>query len=75
MQRNRRRETEERLNEVAKVYITHVEEDKEFNHDEIGFEFTIEQIEVRAIDIKPGLFAHCFDENGHEIDWRGAEAA
>ena len=67
-------QTEKRLTQIANIYIEHVEEDREFNEPEIGFEFTMEQIEVRALEIKPNLFAHCYD-NGVYIGPEAAEAA
>jgi|SRR5947209_160139 len=47
-----------RLNKAANLYIAAVKEgtNHEFDLGQFGFEFSIEQIEVRALDIKPNLF-------------------
>ncbi|MBV8892634.1 MAG: hypothetical protein JO138_10280 [Acidobacteriaceae bacterium] len=47
-----------RLNKAASLYIAAVKEgtNHEFDLGQFGFEFSIEQIEVRALEIKPNLF-------------------
>jgi hypothetical protein len=47
-----------RLNEAAKLYIGAVRSGRqeEFDPEALGFEFTIEQIELRALDLQPDLF-------------------
>ena len=47
-----------RLNEAAKLYIAAVRgnQHEQFNPEALGFEFTIEQIEMRALDFEPDLF-------------------
>jgi hypothetical protein len=59
MQEERRLQTEKRLNEAAKLYIEAVDQGLRhlFKPAELGFEFSLGQIEVRAIDIQPDLFA------------------
>ena len=58
---DRRREAErrERLDRAACCYIEAVHEGTNQNFDlaPFGFEFSIDEIEIRAIDIKPDLFA------------------
>jgi hypothetical protein len=55
-----------RLHEAAQLYIVAVRSGRqqEFDPQSLGFEFTMEQIELRALDLQPYLFA----------DW-AAEAA
>ena len=59
LQEVRKRKTKARLDEAARQYIQAVHEERhnDFEPAELGFEFTLEQIEVRAIDLKPDLFA------------------
>jgi hypothetical protein len=47
-----------RLNEAAKAYIAavHCDQHEQFDPETLGFEFTIEQIELRALDLEPDLF-------------------
>jgi hypothetical protein len=47
-----------RLNEAAQLYIAAVHQNQQelFDPEALGFEFTLEQIEVRAIEIQPDLF-------------------
>jgi hypothetical protein len=47
-----------RLNEAAKLYIVAVHQNQHglFDPEALGFEFTIEQIELRALDLQPDLF-------------------
>jgi hypothetical protein len=46
------------LNEAAKLYIGAVRSGRqeEFDPEALGFEFTIEQIEMQALDLQPDLF-------------------
>src|SRR6185312_4104995 len=59
LQEVRKRKTKARLDEAARQYIQAVHEERhnDFEPVELGFDFSIEQIEVRAIDLKPDLFA------------------
>jgi hypothetical protein len=47
-----------RLNEAAKLYIGAARSGRqeEFDPEALGFEFTLEQIELRALDLEPDLF-------------------
>jgi hypothetical protein len=47
-----------RLNEAAKLYISAVHGNQQdlFDPEALGFEFTLEQIELRALDLQPDLF-------------------
>jgi hypothetical protein len=46
------------LNEAAKLYIAAVRsgQQEKFDPQALGFEFTLEQIELRALDLQPDLF-------------------
>jgi hypothetical protein len=46
------------LDEAARLYINAVHQNRqqEYDPEALGFEFTLEQIEVRAIEIDPDLF-------------------
>ena len=59
LQEKRKRQAKARLDEAARQYIQAVHENRhnDFEPAELGFDFSIEQIEVRAIDLKPDLFA------------------
>ena len=58
LQQPRLQATQARLNEAAKLYINAVRGNKQeqFDPEALGFEFTLEQIEVRAIELQPDLF-------------------
>jgi hypothetical protein len=58
LQQPRIKETQARLNEAAKLYISAVHQNRheEFDPEALGFEITIEQIELRALDLQPDLF-------------------
>src|SRR3974390_1063713 len=58
LQQPRIQATQARLNEAARLYISAVRRNKQeqFDPQALGFEFTLEQIELRAIDIQPDLF-------------------
>ncbi|HSU60654.1 MAG TPA: hypothetical protein VLI55_15180 [Bryobacteraceae bacterium] len=60
IQEQRQRKTKARLDEAARQYIEAVNDDRQDDFDDpakLGFEFTLAQIEVRAIDLQPDLFA------------------
>ena len=59
MQTNRQDEETMRLNKAARLYIEAVDEERHdvFDLGAFGFEFSMEQIEGRALDIRPDLFA------------------
>jgi hypothetical protein len=59
LQNNRKRRVEARLDEAARQYIQAVYEDRnqDFKPTELGFEFSLAEIEVRAMKIQPDLFA------------------
>jgi hypothetical protein len=58
LQQPRIKATQARLDEAARLYINAVHQNRqqEYDPEALGFEFTLEQIEVRAIDIEPDLF-------------------
>ncbi len=58
LQEERKRQTNARLDQAARQYIhaVHEETNDDFDPAALGFEFSIEQIEVRAIDLEPHLF-------------------
>ena len=59
LQEKRRRKVKARLDEAARQYIEAVDEDRhdKWEAEHFGFEFSLEQVEVRAIELKPDLFA------------------
>jgi hypothetical protein len=60
LQEKRRRKRQARLDEAARDYIQAVHEDRQDDFDDpskLGFEFSLGEIEVRAIDLDPTLFA------------------
>ena len=58
LQEQRRRKTKARLDEAARQYIHAVHENRNraWEPKDFGFEFSIPQIAVRALELKPGLF-------------------
>jgi hypothetical protein len=58
LQEKRKRQTKARLDEAARQYIKAVHEGRheEWEPEDFGFEFSLEQVEVRAIDLEPDLF-------------------
>jgi hypothetical protein len=58
LQQPRIQATQAQLNEAARLYINAVRQNRqeEYDPEALGFEFTMEQIEVRAIEIQPDLF-------------------
>jgi hypothetical protein len=64
LQTDRKREAQARLDKVARLYIKAANEDRndEFDLAEFGFEFSIEEIEGRALELKPDLFAEYWAE-------------
>jgi hypothetical protein len=65
LQQLRKQQEKKRLTEAARQYIQAVHEDRHENWEpnENGFEFSMEQIEVRALEIEPDLFAEWAEEN------------
>jgi hypothetical protein len=63
LQENRKRQIKARLDEAARQYIHAVQEERheEWEPENFGFEFTMEQVEVRAIELKPDLFADYYE--------------
>ena len=59
LQENRKRQTQVRLDNAARQYILAVHEERhdDFDPEALGFEFSMTEIELRAMDIKPDLFA------------------
>ncbi len=53
-----KQEAKARLSKAARLYIEAVKEkdNDDFDLDQFGFEFSIDQIELRAIELKPDLF-------------------
>lgn len=65
VQDRRKRVTDARLDRAARQYIVAVNEGRQDDFDDpaaLGFEFSLQQIEVRATDIDPNLFAGYEDE-------------
>jgi hypothetical protein len=58
LQQPRLQASEARLNQAAKLYINavHSGRQEQFDPEALGFEFTSDQIELRAIEIQPDLF-------------------
>jgi hypothetical protein len=63
LQEKRRRQTNARLDEAARQYIKAVHEGRHdrWESENFGFEFSLEQVEVRAIDLQPDLFADYYE--------------
>jgi hypothetical protein len=59
LQAQRKNEEKARLDRIAWQYVQAVHEDRhdEFDPADLGFEFSLEQIEVRAMQLDPKLFA------------------
>jgi hypothetical protein len=59
LQDNRKRQAKARLDKAARQYIQAVYEKRheEFDPAALGFEFSLAEIELRAMDIDPNLFA------------------
>ncbi|HEY7306570.1 MAG TPA: hypothetical protein VH601_20770 [Bryobacteraceae bacterium] len=59
VQENRKRQARARLDEAASQYIRGVREHRHnaWEPENFGFEFSLSEIEVRALDISPNLFA------------------
>ena len=59
LQENRQRQAKVRLDRAAQQYIQAVREHRhnDWEPEDFGFEFSIAEIEVRALDIQPHLFA------------------
>jgi hypothetical protein len=58
LQQPRLQKAQARLNEAAQLYINavHTNRQEEYDPEALGFEFTIAQIELRALDLQPDLF-------------------
>ncbi|MBV9083224.1 MAG: hypothetical protein JOZ62_11140 [Acidobacteriaceae bacterium] len=65
LQDNRKREERKRLSEAAQQYIAAVHDDRHTKWDprQNGFEFPMAEIELRALDIEPDLFAEWAADN------------
>ena len=65
LQQLRKQQQAKRLTEAARQYIQAVHEERHdlWEPDENGFEFSLEQVEVRALEIEPDLFAEWAEEN------------
>ena len=66
-----------RLNEAAQAYILAVHQNQHdlFDPEALGFEFTVEQIELRALDLQPDLFLDwAVDAEGERDAWREGQA-
>jgi hypothetical protein len=65
LQQKRKQQERKRLTEAARQYIqaVHEERHQEWEPDQNGFEFSMAQVEVRAIELEPGLFAEWAEEN------------
>ncbi|HTU44981.1 MAG TPA: hypothetical protein VMF91_07960 [Bryobacteraceae bacterium] len=65
LQQLRKQHEKKRLTEAARQYIVAVHEERHhlWEPDENGFEFSLEQVEVRALEIEPDLFAAWAEEN------------
>ena len=69
LQEERRRKTKARLDKAAREYIVAVEEERndDWEPEQFGFEFSLSQIEVRAIELKPDLFDAWYAEHPEEL--------
>ena len=69
LQEERRRKTKTRLDEAARQYVEAVKEERndEWEPEQFGFEFSISQIEVRAIELKPDLFDAWYAKHPEEL--------
>jgi hypothetical protein len=67
LQEEHRQQAKARLTKAARQYMVAVEEktNDDFDLGQFGFEFSFEEIEVRAIELKPDLF---------DAYWAGVEA-
>ena len=74
LQNARQKEARKRLQKIAVLYIEAVEEgtQEHFDPTEFGFEFSLEEIEVCAIDLCPTLFAEYEKEREQEHKQRRA---
>ena len=57
LQKEREDKRQQRLTEIANQYRAAVHAEEEFDFDQFGSEFTVAEIELRALDIEPLLFA------------------
>ncbi len=68
LQEKRKRQTKARLDEAARQFIEAVNDDRQDDFDDpakLGFEFSLGQIEVRAMELDPTLFAD-WDPNAED---------
>jgi hypothetical protein len=58
LQQPRIQAAQARLNEASRLYISAVHQNRQEEYDPkaLGFEFTMAQIELRALDLQPDLF-------------------
>jgi hypothetical protein len=65
LQEDRKRKAKAKLDEAARQYIQAVHEERHhlWEPDENGFEFSLTEVELRALDIEPDLFAEWAEEN------------
>jgi len=65
LQQERQRQADMRLDKIARQYILAVHEDRheDFEPSAFGFEFSLEEIELRAMHLDPFLFADYEREN------------
>ncbi|MBV9498362.1 MAG: hypothetical protein JO138_03210 [Acidobacteriaceae bacterium] len=72
LQHQRAQAAKARLNKAAQLYIEAVKENRngDFDLGQFGFEFSIAQIEIRALEIKP----HLFDEYWRQEEERNKAA-
>ncbi len=68
LQQARKEQQKTLLTEAARQYIVAVHEDRHevWEPGQNGFEFSMEEVEVRAIEIEPDLFAAWFAQNSLE---------
>ncbi|HTU43693.1 MAG TPA: hypothetical protein VMF91_01435 [Bryobacteraceae bacterium] len=68
LQQLRKQQQAKRLTEAARQYIAAVHEERhnEWEPDENGFEFSITEVELRALEIEPDLFAEWAEANAAE---------
>jgi len=68
LQQLRKQHEKKRLTEAARQYIQAVHEERHdiWEPDENGFEFSITEVELRALEIEPDLFAEWAEANAAE---------
>jgi len=65
LQQLRKQQQAKRLTEAARQYIAAVHENRHdlWEPDENGFEFSLTEVELRALDLEPDLFAEWAEQN------------